>query len=130
METIDILLNRFPNHENSKETIGSLCVYNGKKLIYHCTTLENKEHQIPTGIYHCYTNYSNRFDRTMLHIMVKNRTHIMFHHGNTIDDSSGCILLGSVYDKILHNSYYPTMLFNDILVNKQFNINLKITQNA
>ena len=49
---------------------------------------------IPTGSYICKRIYSPRFRETFVLRDVPNRSHILFHKGNTTKDTSGCILLG------------------------------------
>jgi hypothetical protein len=64
-------------------------------------TLENKEYAIPKGNYPCYYNFSPKFDDYRLKVAgVKGRTNILFHQGNTIKDTRGCILVGIYYLRI------------------------------
>ena len=91
--------------EESEEhgTLGSLLI-SGELF---CTTLEpkdadNKENIscIPTGYYHCKRINSPRFGNVFEVSKVPNRTHILFHAGNTDDNTSGCILLGQYPGKL------------------------------
>jgi len=52
---------------------------------------------IPFGKYECKRKNSNRFGDTFEVKNVSGRTHILLHKGNTIKDTSGCILLGNSY---------------------------------
>ena len=70
-------------------------------------TLENlwKHNQkniscIPRGTYICNRRRSPRFGETFEVSDVINRTHIIFHAGNTEDDTDGCILLGQKFGEI------------------------------
>ena len=51
---------------------------------------------IPTGEYTCKPRYYNRGEYDAVEVCdVKGRTYIMFHVGNFVSDSSGCILVNS-----------------------------------
>ena len=50
---------------------------------------------IPDGIYVCRRINSPSFGETFEVMNVPSRTHILFHSGNTIDDSKGCMLFGT-----------------------------------
>ena len=58
--------------------------------------LDNKKTDscIPTGTYICKPVNSPRFGKTIEVTNVPNRSHILFHAGNSPDDTDGCILLG------------------------------------
>ena len=58
--------------------------------------LDNKKTDscIPTGTYICKPVNSPRFGKTIEVTDVPNRSHILFHAGNSPDDTDGCILLG------------------------------------
>ncbi len=69
-----------------------------------CVTLELpwEENQrsiscIPEGRYDFYRVDSPRFGDTFQIAAVPGRSNILFHAGNTVDDTSGCILLGTSY---------------------------------
>jgi len=51
---------------------------------------------IPAQQYICERVNSAKFGETFEVKDVPGRTHILFHAGNTIDDTSGCILLGRI----------------------------------
>lgn len=66
---------------------------------YH--TMENpwlnnkrKESCIPTGNYVCRPVDSPRFGKTIEVTNVPDRSHILFHAGNSPADTDGCILIG------------------------------------
>ena len=55
---------------------------------------------IPTGIYFCKRVNSPRFGDTFEVMNVPGRTSILFHSGNTEDDSKGCILVGEEFGSV------------------------------
>ena len=59
--------------------------------------LDNKKTDscIPLGTYICKPVISPRFGKTIEVTDVPNRSHILFHAGNSPDDTDGCIILGS-----------------------------------
>ena len=69
---------------------------------FFCMTLEppkfgNKRRRscIPAGQYDCKRHYANKLKtNTYMVKNVPNRKFILFHPGNTVKDSAGCILLG------------------------------------
>lgn len=71
-----------------------------------CLTLELRDEEnarnlssIPAQQYFC-TRYSSvHFPNTFQVQDVPNRSSILFHAGNTVDDTAGCILIGSSFDK-------------------------------
>ncbi len=52
---------------------------------------------IPLGKYICRRIDSPKFGNTFEVTDVEGRTHILFHKGNTEEDTSGCILVGEEY---------------------------------
>lgn len=52
---------------------------------------------IPEGSYRCIIAWSNRFQRLMPRLLdVPGRSGILIHPGNTLKDTSGCILVGNL----------------------------------
>lgn len=50
---------------------------------------------IPVGLYEVGLSYSKAFKKQKIQILrVQNRTGILIHEGNTVNDSKGCILIG------------------------------------
>ena len=90
--------------ESSKDgTFGALLI-SGYAL---CVTLEptwkdNKVYDscIPAGKYVCKRRYSERFGDTFEVAGISGRTDVMFHIGNTVEDTTGCVLLGSCFGKV------------------------------
>lgn len=52
---------------------------------------------IPNGRYRCVRLRSPKFGWTFEVTNVPNRTHVLFHSGNTIEDTHGCILVGEEF---------------------------------
>lgn len=52
---------------------------------------------IPAGHYECKRVKSQKFGETFEIANVPNRSHILFHWGNTLKDTSGCILVGEQF---------------------------------
>lgn len=55
---------------------------------------------IPTGKYEVVPVKSSKFGDTYMVKDVPNRSHILFHAGNTEADTDGCILVGSMFGQI------------------------------
>jgi hypothetical protein len=55
---------------------------------------------IPRGWYRCMRVRSPRFGETFEVANVPRRSHILFHAGNTTEDTRGCILLGSSFGSL------------------------------
>lgn len=53
---------------------------------------------IPNGSYLCKRTNSPKFGETFMVQDVPNRTHILFHKGNTMEDTQGCILIGETFE--------------------------------
>lgn len=69
-----------------------------------CVTLERpwRDNQvgiscIPTGNYICKRVASPKFGNTFEVMDVQGRTHILFHSGNIIDDTHGCVITGEEF---------------------------------
>lgn len=52
---------------------------------------------IPTGKYECEKTFSSTFGVTFKVKNVPGRSHILFHKGNLMEDSHGCIILGEEF---------------------------------
>ncbi len=72
-----------------------------------CLTLERewKDNKrgvscIPVGIYTCKFTKSPKFGFTFEVTGVPGRSHILFHRGNIMDDTHGCIILGEEFGEL------------------------------
>ena len=83
-------------------TFGVLLDSNPFALTCEREWLDNKSDVscIPTGEYICRRVNSLRFGNTFEVMFVKGRTNILFHSGNTEDDSKGCILVGEEFGEV------------------------------
>jgi hypothetical protein len=56
---------------------------------------------IPVGTYSLRMTMSNRFKKVMPELLeVPNFVGVRIHSGNTVDDTEGCILCGSIRDRV------------------------------
>lgn len=101
---MDMILNRISNTEHG--TFGVLI----SGSIPLCVTLEPPWYNntkniscIPAGSYVCKKVQSPRFGETYEVTDVKGRSHILFHAGNFLNDTQGCILLGDSYKSFGRN---------------------------
>lgn len=64
--------------------------------------LDNKSNVscIPERTYECRRVNSPKFGDTFEVTGVPGRSHILFHKGNTMDDSQGCILVGEQFETL------------------------------
>ena len=96
MDTLELTLKRL--YSKPSHIIGQL----GTSDTYIADTLErpwinNQENIscIPDGRYEVQMLFSEHFQRKLPHLLnVPNRTNVMIHPGNTVNDSEGCILVG------------------------------------
>jgi hypothetical protein len=72
-----------------------------------CVTLEPRDNlnrvnrsSIPAGQYEMRGVSSERFGETFEVLSVPGRTGILFHAGNVVEDTSGCILIGQHFGKL------------------------------
>jgi len=90
--------------EESKEgSLGALRI--GKELF--CTTLEPPDElnevgisSIPVGQYVCKRYSSTKYPDTWEIIGVPGRTKVLFHAGNVVEDTRGCVILGQYWGKL------------------------------
>ena len=138
---MEILIKR---EEFTKEsTIGSMFI-DGK---FFCYTLEDYDRDlnkdgdlndageakvfgltaIPKGKYKVIVDYSNRFKKTLPHILnVPGFEGVRIHNGNTAKDSEGCILIGSTKSKNFVGDSVNTLKKFLSLISKEKTINLQI----
>lgn len=126
-----LLLKRIALRDNY--TIGKLYI-NDK---YFCDTLEDAvrdvkiKHQtaIPKGIYKVILTASPRFKRILPRLLnVPEFTGVLIHRGNTIADTSGCILVGENKKKgmVLNSTKYEVELVKILTESNSKNITIEI----
>lgn len=88
-------------------TLGRLIMTQGQKEL-RLFALEEEDQQnrrnvsrIPEGTYRIRRVYSPRFGETFEVLDVPGRSHVLFHRGNTEEDTEGCILMGGTVGAIL-----------------------------
>ena len=91
------------------EIYGTFGVLKINKKVF-CVTLEppDKENQqsvssIPVQQYICRRYSSAKYPSTFQVTNVPSRTKVLFHAGNTVDHTMGCILLGQYFGKLSGN---------------------------
>lgn len=93
---------------NNNETLGSLLVFAGLKIIYRCKTIELPDNYnqkyvscITEGIYDIEKYTSEKHGQCFHVLNVQGRSDILFHSGNYAAgkrvDTEGCILPGSCF---------------------------------
>lgn len=103
-----------------------------------CVTLEPSDwlnernvSSIPAQQYRCIKIQSPRFGETFEIVDVPNRSHVLFHAGNIIEHTKGCIILGQYFgklssDRAVLNSGKTFKEFMKIMRNiKIFNLTVK-----
>lgn len=96
----DLILDLIRVRSSSSGTFGVLC--HGQvpfALTLELPWMDNQQNLscIPAGRYRCRRIRSHRFGITYEICDVPGRTHVLFHAGNTIDDTQGCILIGEEF---------------------------------
>jgi hypothetical protein len=89
--------------EYKGSTMGVLCINDIPEFVTLEDAWRNNERMIsciPTGEYKIRQRNSPKFGRTYRVEDVPGRSHILFHAGNTHEDTHGCILLGMQFGKI------------------------------
>ena len=92
--------------ESSQGTFGNLIICSQ----VFCVTLEPFDwlnevnvSSIPAQQYQCIKIRSSRFGETFEIVDVPNRSHILFHAGNLVKSTSGCVLLAQYFGKLRGN---------------------------
>lgn len=105
MRIATLRLIRVEDHQ-TEGTFGVL-VFNGKVL---CVTLEPPDREnaigrssIPAGQYTCTKFQSPKYGWTWSISNVPNRTYVLFHGGNVVSHTRGCILLAQYFGKLKGN---------------------------
>jgi hypothetical protein len=63
--------------------------------VFFSYSLENSAYIFPNGVYSLYGKKSPKFNANKVYIDVPGRSNIMFHGGNTVKDTTGCVLVAS-----------------------------------
>lgn len=96
-DTVNIVLERLETSDLG--TFGEL-LRDGAHLCYTCEDpwRYNRVGQscIPIGEYECIPHYGIKYFGVWEVTNVPGRTNILIHNGNTIDDTQGCILVGTM----------------------------------
>lgn len=108
---------------------GKLQIREFSNLQYECATLEDEIEKIPAGDYKLrirgeggfHNRYSKRFSfhKGMIEIIVEGRKYILFHCGNTDEDTEGCVLVGTSFDEktgILSQSVKAYEIFYPLVI--------------
>jgi len=89
--------------ESSQGTFGNLIICSQ----VFCVTLEPSDQlnecnisSIPAQQYQCLRIYSPQFGETFEIVDVPNRSHVLFHAGNVLKHTAGCVLLAQHFGKI------------------------------
>ncbi|MBO4708029.1 MAG: hypothetical protein J5594_05705 [Elusimicrobiaceae bacterium] len=61
-------------------------------------SLENNLYKFPAGSYDLTGKYSPTFKKNKVYIDVPNRSNIMFHGGNSVDSTKGCVIIAANRD--------------------------------
>ena len=72
-----------------------------------CNTLERRDKMLPLGTYNVVVNHSPKFKRKLpllYNDSIKASRGFRIHSGNTISDSSGCVLVGTADGERLKDS--------------------------
>lgn len=88
------------------EDYGTFGVLKVQKLVF-CVTLEPPDREnlvgrssIPVQQYICRRYSSEKYPNTFQVMDVPGRTYVLFHAGNVVGNTAGCILLGQYYGKL------------------------------
>ncbi len=93
---LDITINRLDFVGKSVPSIVCFKIFVDIHVVFELELrgLENADYLIPLGCYSGIIRNSPKFGKDAIYIDVPGRSGIMFHVGNSIHDSRGCVLLG------------------------------------
>lgn len=96
---------------------------------FFCYGLENDGYKIPTGVYSAYGQTSPKFGTNKVYLNVPGRTGILFHGGQSSEQTKGCILTGRNRDGEYISGDCSDELFNavDNAYKNGESINVKVT---
>lgn len=93
--------------KGTKQTLGHFSFFEGTDVAFQCKTLElpwkdneQEESCIPPGLYTVVKHRSPKYGLCLKVIDVKGREHILFHWGNFVENTLGCILVGAAHSDI------------------------------
>ena len=93
--------------QDDRASQGVLHIFDGDNVVLKLYTLENPwlDNQrniscIPAGEYLCRRVISPTYGETFEIMDVEGRTHILFHWGNWVKNTDGCVLLGQRDDEV------------------------------
>ena len=118
MAHLSIYLQRISS--TSKGTIGRVTIpstFEGLNfpLVFH--SLEPAKPALSTGTHRCVYAWSNKFNKHMCFVEDNHHVGIMFHKGNFVSNTKGCVLLGSnSHDYTLFGSSNAVNKFNDVIL--------------
>lgn len=105
------VLNRLRDNDHA-QTLGHFVLYDAEKILMQCKALElpdlgnqRRVSRIPSGVRCCVKRYSKKYGWHYHVTDVEGRTWILIHVGNFMDDTTGCILLGSDYVDINNDGH-------------------------
>jgi hypothetical protein len=115
-----------------KQTLGELAIFDGYETeVFSALTLERADNNnepmiscIPSGIYNCKLEYSNKFKKKLWEIKgVENRSECKFHSANYWHDLNGCIALGDKYIDINKDGFRDVLSSRKTM--KKFHLTLE-----
>lgn len=93
--------------DNGKQTLGRAVFYKGLDKLFEFVTLELawKDNQkniscIPAGEYAVIKRHSPQHNEHFHITNVKDRSYVLFHVGNFVSDTQGCVLIGKDFADI------------------------------
>lgn len=104
-----LVLNRMSNQDNA---VSGELYFRGVLVGY---SLERFDKMIPSGRFSLKVTYSPKFKGYYPEIIVPGRSGIRIHKGNTIKDTSGCVLVGSSLESNVLR--YSSVCFDVLLYN-------------
>lgn len=108
--------------KNSIVSIGELSINEQ----FECYTLEGIAVEIPVGTYPVEITFSQHFNRLLPLIdNVPSRSGIRIHPGNTVQDTEGCILVGTSHDA--YDVYNSKEAFDNLFAKLQSAESIQIT---
>ena len=119
----EIVINRDNAGNPASITFGTISVNGVKKGV----TLEPETRKISKGTYSASIYNSPKFGRKVILLEVPGRSYIEIHAGNTLKDTSGCILVGKTREgnQILNSSSTLKAIISSISTPKEIQVRVK-----